>query len=107
MWCLVGAGWLARMLDGERVESFVAVHNAILQLLKVPILAPATAVFSATADSDPLLLHLPILLLSAAQSGSSHIGCASASASRFAALCSKEAARMRAASLLHLDISYL
>lgn len=28
-------GWLARMLAGEKVESFVAVHNAILQLLKV------------------------------------------------------------------------
>ncbi|KAK9908613.1 hypothetical protein WJX75_000439 [Coccomyxa subellipsoidea] len=27
-------GWLARMLAGEKVESFVAVHNAILQLLK-------------------------------------------------------------------------
>ncbi|EIE25016.1 p25-alpha-domain-containing protein [Coccomyxa subellipsoidea C-169] len=28
------SGWLARMLAGEKVESFIAVHNAVLQLLK-------------------------------------------------------------------------
>lgn len=33
--CTSGAGWLQRMLAGEKVDSFVAIHNAILQLLKV------------------------------------------------------------------------
>lgn len=33
--CNPAAGWLVRMLAGEKVDSFVAIHNAILQLLKV------------------------------------------------------------------------
>ena len=33
--CNTGAGWLQRMLAGEKVDSFVAIHKAILQLLKV------------------------------------------------------------------------